>query len=221
MHFLRPYKWGGTFYSQDGQDLILSAIILPYIDKAMIEKVFVDVGANHPSRYSNSYFFEKYFNFKTIAIDPQYKYKKMWNEKRKGAEFINAAVGDSEGYVDLQIPKTYDMFSSIAGTYNKINENEVYETIKVRLTTLAKIFSEKKIKKIGVLSIDVEGYEQKVIDGIDFNECNISVIIVENNYDGYFGSDILRELIVSKGYTFSYRIGWLDDIYIKNEIIIK
>jgi FkbM family methyltransferase len=219
VQFLRPYKWGGTFYSQDGQDLILSALILPYINNEMIEKLFVDVGANHPTKYSNSFFLEKYFNFKTIAIDPQKKYQEMWDEKRNTAEFINVAVGESDEYVDLQILDKYDMFSSIVGAKNKINNDEVNETVKVKQTTLAKIFNERKIKNVGVLSIDVEGYEQQVIKGIDFDECNISIIIIENNHDGYFGSDDLRKSIVENGYTFLYRVGWLDDIYIKNEML--
>ena len=59
------------YYSQDGQDVYLSMLLFNKIDKLLasgVQPVFVDIGCNHPIKFSNSYFFEKYFKFKSLLV---------------------------------------------------------------------------------------------------------------------------------------------------------
>ena len=51
-------------YAQEGEDLIINRMIYGKIDQGF----FVDVGAHHPKRFSNTYFFYKK-GWKGISIE--------------------------------------------------------------------------------------------------------------------------------------------------------
>lgn len=93
----------GTYYSQEGQDLYLSSLLFDDLESDA-GKYIVDIGCNHPERFSNSYFFEKFFNFRTIAIDPIEEYSNLWTALRPDAIFIATALGKTSGTVTLNIP---------------------------------------------------------------------------------------------------------------------
>ena len=52
VHYFKPY----TSYSQEGEDMILKSF---FENKKHYRGFYVDVGAHHPVRYSNTYFFYK------------------------------------------------------------------------------------------------------------------------------------------------------------------
>ncbi len=66
------------------------------------------------------------------------------------------------------------------------------------------------------MSIDVEGHELNVLEGIDFDYTKINVLTIENNPKGYKkqGDDKIRKFMIKQGYTFWGRIIKLDDIYV-------
>ena len=57
----------GKFFSQDGQDIYLASLLFGKLH--LQGGVVVDIGCNHPIRYSNSFLLEKHFSCKTIGID--------------------------------------------------------------------------------------------------------------------------------------------------------
>jgi FkbM family methyltransferase len=161
---IRPLSIG-TYFSQEGQDLYISSLLFNELKSSNVE-VVIDVGCNHPERFSNSNFFEKYFNCKTIAIDPIEEYGDLWRKMRPNAIFIAKALGKSAGTVTLNIPEKSsiydDMFSSIDGKNPKVGKMRCIQR-KVPCVTLSSIFDSQKVDSVALLSIDVEGAELDVL----------------------------------------------------------
>lgn len=213
----------GTYYSQDGQDLYLSALLFELFKK-QDKKYVVDIGCNHPERFSNSKFFEQYFSCKTIAIDPIEEYGTLWRECRPDALFISTALGEKSGSVTLNIPNgsvAYDDMFSFTGRQNpKIGSTECSQR-NVPCVTLASILAAQQIKSVIVLSIDVEGAEMGVLRGIDFEQVAIQCLIIENNTGSLFGTEEIRLFLKDKEYVFFSRIGFLDDVFIHHSLANK
>lgn len=213
--FVRPLKSVGTFFSQDGQDLYMASLLIPLFDK-INSRVVIDVGANDPQKFSNSLFFEKYLGCETIAVDPLREFEEQWRSTRQKAKFYNFALGSKEGELVLNVPVQYDnMFSSLDGGHRKEGVKSVpHERRPVKVTTLTHLLKLNDITDALFISIDVEGSELEVLRGIDFESLKFLCVLIENNSDGYFGDDAIREYMVKHGYIYFARLGWLDDLFL-------
>ncbi len=214
----RPKKIFGTLYSQSGQDIA----VLPYLLKLseMGINTLIDVGANHPIKYSNTLFFEKYLGMKTFAIEPLHEFLLPWNKYRPNASIVSCAISENDGEAKIKVPKNEsNMFSSLTlqSSKGKVNERDWEERV-VKTRRLQSILDENNIQRVALLSIDVEGYEMSALKSIDFKKSWFGVIIIENNSDMYFGSNEIRKYLKSKGYIFLMRIGSLDDVFIHADL---
>lgn len=211
----------GNYFSQDGQDLYLSALLFNEF-KNFDGGYVVDIGCNDPERFSNSYFFEKFFKCNVLAIDPIEEYAAKWEKIRPSAKFIPTALGSFAGVVTLNIPNQSavfdDMFSSVTGKNPKIGNLKCSQR-QVPCVTLESIFDFNKISEVNLISIDVEGAELDVLKGINFERVYIKCFVIENNTKSLFGSDDIRLFLKSKGYLFHSRIGYLDDVFIHNSLL--
>lgn len=210
---------GPKYYSQHNQDHIIYNTF--FKDKS--DGVFVDIGANHPININNTLFFEEK-GWSGYAFEPIAAYKELW-EKERVANFYNFVVSDVDGNVDFTVVSRegkefewVDMLSHVSIPENEMSPHDFNE-ISVASITLKKFFADNKIKNIDYMSIDVEGHEMNVLKGIDWNMCNISVISIENNVEGYnsLGADSIRKFMKEKGYKFYARVWGLDDIYVQNK----
>lgn len=205
------------FYSQVGQDSFVVANFFKNISAENFPKVFVDVGCNHPKKHNNSLFFEKYLGFYVLGIDALPTHSEEWKRERPTAKHIVCGVGEVREYVDFNIVgDAYkgDMLSGVIGYSNKANLSS-NDSQKIEIKTLKEILKSECIGSIGVMSIDVEGYELKVLRGIDFNEVSIEILIIENNHTT-LGDDSIRIFMKNVGYEYMARIWAMDDVFVKN-----
>lgn len=210
----------GTFYSQDGQDLYLISLLLNLIQHHPHGWI-VDVGANDPVYFSNSYAFEKFFACKVLAIDPLQHHEDTWLELRPNALFVAAAAGSNPGYITLKIPcgnLADDMFSITAGGTFKGEHGQLAEH-EVPIVRLDEMFIKYGINEIILVSIDVEGNEMDVLNSIDFNAVHICSFVIENNTKSMYGDDELRNYLESKHYVFFARIGRMDDVFVHKSLL--
>jgi len=210
-----------TFYSQEGQDSFLFLEFYHLITALDFPKIFLDVGCNHPIKYNNSYFFERSFGFNVLAIDALDSYKLAWQEIRPTAKYITCAVGEAPGEIEF-IEEIGDgiesMFSSVLGYSGKGSGLE--KKIRVLpVNTIANLLFENQINKIGIMSMDIEGYEISALKGIDFSVVHFNFIFVENNTKDYFGCNKVRDLLISAGYVFYARFMGLDDLFVHKSLL--
>ncbi|MBD1165118.1 FkbM family methyltransferase [Pelagibacterales bacterium SAG-MED13] len=183
---------------------------------------FVELGANDGIKQSNTYYFEKNFNWKGILVEPiKDKYIKCKKFRSNKNYFYNNAC-ISFSFKKEKIKMIYsDLMSSISDKtiLNKVDakkhalEGEKYllktekiEEVWVDTITLNEIFIEiKSPKKMDFLSLDVEGSELEVLNGIDFSTYNFKFILVESRND-----DEIKKFLKIKDYIFLEKISKRD-----------
>lgn len=176
---------------------------------------FVDIGANHPEYNSNTHYFETNKKYHGIAFDPLQKYADLWKSNRPRTRFENLALGAAQGEVTFVEHDNTDgwqdqlSFTSDSPLFN--SETMVGKIVKViRLDEIDEI-----PKDIDFLSLDVEGAEISVLKGFG-SSIRPKIMLVENCF-GISGNNEIRELAISMGYKFIFRISYIDDLYVRDD----
>ena len=165
---------------------------------------FVDVGAYDGLLFSNTYFMEKFLNWRGICIEPNPASFSRLKEIRLST-CLNYAVSDFEG--TMQLPKTYEFRSDALETHLTTDD----EKVDVPVKTLTKILDENSCPtEIDYLSIDTDGFDLNVLKSIDFNKYKIKYISIEHNHDENLRSEFWG--LLKNKYKFKAELG-VDDIY--------
>ncbi len=191
------------YYSQYRQDMFLRLLLFPQKN----DGVFIDVGGNHPVTINNTYFFEQ-IGWTGLAFEPVKKKNLLW-EMRK-TECLPIALGKEEAEMEF-VEYEADTMSGIKRSVDF--DGAVKDIYKVKVRPLSAILAERNIKHVDFLSIDVEGGEIEVLEGIDFDVVDIYCILIENN-KGDKKEKRVRQFLIRKGY-FLFGHLWLDDVWIK------
>lgn len=207
------------YISQIGQDRFIDE----FFDKK--EKgFFLDIGANEGVQISNTYFLEKYRNWKGICVEPlPLEFQKL-SENRTSIN-LNVCVADFDGETEFTYVEGYaNMLSGISDMYHEIHKDRILgevnhyggkiHNITVPVRTLQSILDEYNVTEVDFCSIDTEGSEFSIVKSIDFDKTLIKVFIIENNYK----ETKIEEFLKNKGYVLFTKLEW-DDVFIKKEFI--
>jgi FkbM family methyltransferase len=178
-----------TFYSQYKQDEILNETFF----KNFKDGVFVDVGAHDGISLNNTLYFENEHNWTGINIEPIPHVFEKCKINRPNCINVCCAIDREEGCKKFRVNSGYtEMLSGLVDhlcdkhiqrtELENIQHQSTSEFIFVPTKPLHDIFKEHNLTKINLLSVDVEGAEQAVIESIDFKNVSIDVILFENNY---------------------------------------
>jgi FkbM family methyltransferase len=140
-------------YSQEGEDMILYRIF-----EGQATGFYVDVGAHHPKRFSNTYFFYKK-GWSGINIDATPGIMAKFKKNRRRDINLNVGVSSVPGELTLYIFKpalnTFD--AKLAKERSENTGYKIKRVTKVKTTTLESILSENLgSNKIDFMSVDVE-----------------------------------------------------------------
>lgn len=166
-------------YAQEGEDVL--------IDRFLNNKnsgFYVDIGAHHPKRFSNTYrFYQR--GWRGINVDAMPGSMEAFSTERP--EDINLEFGISKQKGEL----TYYMFNEPAlNTFSEaeakkkdgLRDYKIIETRKVTTYPLQEIL-EKHLKanvQIDFISIDVEGLDLEVIESNNWEKYRPSLVLVED-----------------------------------------
>jgi FkbM family methyltransferase len=202
-------------YSQFNQDLI----VLRAFDFKR-NGYFVDIGANDGISGSNSYLLEKEYNWKGICVEPLPDVYLKCKECRSCLCYDFAVYSTS----DLELNFCMSgLLSGIEDTHlikdkkqNFIDPshftNNYKGDVKVQTKTLTDILEMSHAPNfIDYLSIDVEGAEIHVLNGIDFDKYKFGMIHIEHNWQPYRVE--IRDILEKNGY-FYLTENKCDDIYV-------
>jgi FkbM family methyltransferase len=175
----RNIPLGRISYSQEGEDLTLARIFnILNVKKGF----FVDIGAHHPFRFSNTYYFYKR-GWVGINIDACPGTMKLFQLLRPRDTTIECGVGSKEGvltYYSFNEP-ALNTFSESEAQSKVGSKYKVIDQLKIPVSTLKKILDERLPtgKKIDFMSVDVEGYDYEVICSNDWIRYRPTIIAVE------------------------------------------
>lgn len=192
-------------YSQDGEDMILKSI---YEGKKGYKGFFVDIGAHHPVRYSNTLFFYKR-GWRGINVEPTPAAIKPFNVFRRRDINLNIGVGEFKDSL------TFYCFNEPAlNSFSKeVSEKIVRETpkykiikeVKIDVLPLSEVFDRylPKGTKIDFLTIDVEGLDFEVLKSNNWDKYKPDVILVEEGLNvDELGNSIIYPYLKERGYAF-------------------
>ena len=184
----------------------------------------IEVGAANGVKGSNTLYFEER-GWDTLCIEPNPEHKQSLEKHRKLVRYF--ACDEKSGTFPLTVFRVGERniassLTSLTPDQRLVKDyksliNEAYE-IDVRVETLSDIIENKvnntvfeKIRKIDFISIDTEGTELNVLKGLDFSSYEVTLLVVENNYN----DKKIEDFMVSKGYQKDMRYK-INDFYIKD-----
>lgn len=199
--------YGRRFYSQAGEDMILWL----YYETKNYKGFYVDVGAHHPFRFSNTAFFYRR-GWRGINIEPTPSLFNAFPRWRKRDINLNVGIGNGEKltfYVfnegalntfDPEIARSRD------GSYD--GKYRIIDRIEVQTRTLADIL-DKHLPAgtpIDLLTIDVEGMDFDVLKSNDWTKYKPSFILVECESElDDLSDDEIYQFLHAKGYSIAGR----------------
>ena len=164
-------------YAQEGEDRVLWRLF-----EGAPPGFYVDVGAHHPTRFSNTYLFYRE-GWSGITIDADPAAAPLFARKRPRDLHVCTGVSDEPGRL------TYHRFE--AGALNTFDaavaatRPKTYPTLPpltVEVTTLAALLREHLPggRNIEFLSVDVEGYDLKVLRSSDWSAYRPRYVLAES-----------------------------------------
>jgi FkbM family methyltransferase len=154
--------------------------IFEYLDYS--DGFYIECGANDGITQSNTYKLETYKNWKGILIEPsEIKINQCKNNRNNKNIFLNCALVSND-YQNEFIEGDFnysDNGQSLMASINGQRRANTSNLINVKARTLASILDEFKIEKIDLFSLDVEGYELNVLNGLDLNRHKPTNILIE------------------------------------------
>lgn len=190
-------RHGQISFSQEGEDILLKRI---FGSKTIF---YVDVGAHHPRRFSNTYW--AYLEGgRGICIDGTPGFKKKFVKHRPRDYVVEVCVGKQESVSKLYIFSDAALNTTLQSRAEELIKNTSYTCVKtsdVQQRTLDSIIDEYVhkfgFKEIDLLSVDTEGTDLEVIQSLNFTKYRPRYVIIEilnKRFDSLFENNVVTEM---------------------------
>jgi len=141
--------------------------------------VFVEVGANHHQRSSNSYYLETGLGWSGVAIEPQVKFAAGYKRYRPRTTFVPLFISDvSDRQAALYVTERTDLLASGSREYAESFGEPVTPTT-ATTSTLDDVLDRLGIRRIDFLSIDIELAEPQALAGFSVERFGPRLVAIE------------------------------------------
>jgi FkbM family methyltransferase len=139
-------------------------------------KFFVEAGGSDPEDQSNTSFLEKN-GWRGLVVEPKLNFNDMYKRYRPNTILENYVLVSNDHVEDyIEGDFSHYMIGGVLNIHNKSWNPKPYPAIQ-----LSKLLNKHQITEVHFMCLDVEGYEEQVLKGIDFDEVMIHVLDVENH----------------------------------------
>lgn len=164
--FLGPYKRilkaafdcfrPAKTYSQHGEDLQIYDLLTK---NNLLNGIYMDVGANHPTSISNTYLFYRK-GYRGVSIEPNSELARLHRWFRRGDKVIEIGIGNKSGIFEFNISKT-----PVLSSFKKIDGPGLWKKEYIPVLKLDDVTEFAKPERIFLLNVDTEGLNYEVILG--------------------------------------------------------
>ncbi len=171
-------SWMHTF-SQEGEDVLLDRVF-----ENKPTGFYVDVGAHHPTRFSNTY--SSYLRgWNGINIDPRPGMATEFADLRPRDINLEFGIGTSAGMLDYYMfnePALNTFDRAVADQRNGLRSYRLVDTKKVPVRPLAEVLKSylPPSQKIDFLTVDVEGLDLEVLKSNDWSAFQPRLVLAED-----------------------------------------
>ncbi len=167
-------------------------------------KTIIQIGSHVGNTINDPIFKNVDLSTRLFLIEPvpylfhqlQNNYKSKMNSV-SNITFINKAVSDTVGEIELTVPSEHNDFTKLpfwASQLGSVRPNHandhiptlLTETIKVQTTTIDALINEYNIKEIDVLHTDTEGHDYTILMNYSFKVKPRQVLFEHKHMDGLF-----------------------------------
>lgn len=193
--FLPDFLLQQESYAQEGEDLVIRRLL-----GEKKNGFFVDVGANHPVLYSNTYYFYKNHGWRGINIDATPGSMRQFRIKRPRDVNLELGVG--------KVKKIVPFYCFPDSQLNSFDRNVIraqpYTVVKVPIVPLRDILKKHVHRQIDLLTVDVEGLDYEVLQSNDWKVFSPLLVVVE---DHNYPQSPIGAFLKKKGYKFVAKTG--------------
>jgi hypothetical protein len=176
--------------------------------------IYVDVGAFHPIKLSNTVFFERCLGWKGACVEPNPSMGPYFRAFRPNGQLLQHCVWSKPRKVVMSFSK--DPIEAFIEDDIIIQNGSVWQqggpsSFQAECKTLAQLLTEAGLNHVDYMSVDAESAEVEIFKVFPFNEFDISVISIEVQPHNYYTLDLIMH---SAGYV---KVGVLggDHVYSK------
>lgn len=170
---------GRVSYAQCGEDLILAHV---FTALGLGKIRYCDVGANHPARLSNTFFFYVRGS-RGVLVEPDPSLVPELRRRRPGDTCLNVGVGavadPGATFYVLSNPALNTFSRADAERCASYGTLSIRSTLRVPVLTIAEVLRRHFPEPPHLVSIDVEGHETEIVASFDFASCRPPVFCVE------------------------------------------
>jgi len=146
---------------------------------------FVEAGANDGHRQSNTYYLERFRGWSGVLIEPIPELYERCLRERPRSRCFNCALVDAPGADPITL-RYDDLGSHVLEAHESNAEASTtcwgwapaYD-VTVPSRTLSEVLDEARPARVDFLSLDVEGYEEVVLTGLDLDVYRPTYILIE------------------------------------------
>ena len=181
---------------RDAGVLSLSASNLDFQLKTYLKErngYFIEAGANNGLRQSNTLYYERFRGWRGLLVEAIPELAQQCRRNRPRSHVENCALVGAD-YKDASINMTYcNLMSQVDGARGSAEEDQRFLDIGLRnelvplyrlsapARTLTSLLDEICPPQIDFFSLDVEGYELPVLQGLDMARYRPTYLLVEAN----------------------------------------
>ncbi len=178
--FTEPFRYVNMSYSQEGEDTLLAR----FFENKKGFGFYIDVGAHHPQRFSNTYCFYKK-GWSGINIDAMPGCMKAFDRDRERDLNLEAAVSDKEEILTYYIfnePALNGFHKELSRGRDKNGGYFITGTREIKTVKLSDILDRHshRFKEIDFLSVDVEGLDLQVLKSNNWDKYRPAIVMTED-----------------------------------------
>lgn len=197
-------------YSQFGEDKVIYDLLK---SMSVQEAAYLDIGANDPKLFSNTFMFYE-LGHRGVLVEPNPSLSAKLEEERPADIVLNAGIGiggnasEADFYLFSGINNGLSTFSADNARFMEEvgldgMKRAVDRVLKMPLLDINDVIANNFTECPDIVSIDVEGWDLKILQSLDFDRYNPAVFCVETLAYGDGGPYRVTEIydfLESKGY---------------------
>jgi FkbM family methyltransferase len=207
-------EYSRKVYSQEGEDLLLSRIF-----DHQPKGFYVDCGAHHPFRFSNTkLLYDK--GWRGINIEPNPEVSDLFKRYRPNDMYCGVGVSEQKGTIPYYV-YGHPALNTFDEAMVKSRSEKPIKQLLIETTPLAELLNQNlpPNTSIDLLTIDVEGFDLKVLKSNDWAKYPPNFIFVESNeitLEEVLISD-LNKYLVERQYELVSKL-WKSCLYMRVDI---
>ena len=166
-------------YAQSGEDIIVSNLLNRL---GILHPLYLDIGAHHPTHFNNTYLFYKQGST-GICVEPDGYFAHILKKYRPKDTILNVGVSadatTEADFYQLNPPTLSTFCAEDANQLAEAGIAQIKQIVKVPLLTINDIIENNCLRTPDYITIDVEGWNQAIIESFNFSRYRPPVFCIE------------------------------------------